>query len=141
MPSRFATCTPRSSTSAAGTVITETLSAIAIITSKSASRLDSGTSFESRTAPSSGAKGSFRMTAAITKGPAHGPRPASSTPAMGEIPALRRSSSIAFMRVKSYLRGSCDGTVPTFLIGQIIPKTRPVTLDSGTKPLFTSSWW
>jgi hypothetical protein len=48
----------------------------------------SAISFESRTTASSGAKGSLRTTDAITKGPAHAPRPASSTPAIGEIPAL-----------------------------------------------------
>ena len=56
------------------------------ISSKTSSRLPSLISFESRTGASSGAKGSFKTTAAITNGPAHAPRPASSTPAIGEIP-------------------------------------------------------
>ena len=65
--------------------------------SKTASRLLSEISFESRTAANSAAKGSFRTTDAITNGPAHAPRPASSTPAIGEIPALTSNCSITFM--------------------------------------------
>ena len=43
--------------------------------------------------------GILGSTDAITKGPAHAPRPASSTPAIGAIPALVRSCSITFMRL------------------------------------------
>ena len=67
--------------------------------SKTASRLFSAISFESRTTASSAAKGSFKTTEAITSGPAHAPRPASSTPAIGEMPALVNSCSITFIRL------------------------------------------
>ena len=77
--------------------MTETLAAMFMMTSNSSSRFFSEISFESRTAASSGAVGSFKITAAITSGPAQGPLPASSTPAMGEIPEARSSSSIAFI--------------------------------------------
>jgi hypothetical protein len=46
----------------------------------------------------SAAKGSANTTEAITSGPAQAPRPASSTPASGVIPASISSDSITFMR-------------------------------------------
>ena len=55
------------------------------------------TSLESLTCESSGAKGSANTTDAITSGPAHAPRPASSTPASGVIPASISSDSITFI--------------------------------------------
>ena len=96
----------------------------------------SDNSFESRTGANSGANGSFNTTDAITNGPAHAPRPASSTPAMGAIPAAVRSCSITF---KGYFVTSTLGTYVKFLNGQITETTRPETLSSGTNPPLTSS--
>ena len=64
-----------------------TAAAFCMTTSKSTSRFFSDISFESRISAHTGAKGSSRITAATNRGPAHGPRPASSTPANGVIPA------------------------------------------------------
>ncbi|CAB4538039.1 unannotated protein [freshwater metagenome] len=86
--------------------MTLTLCAIFMMTSKRISRRGSEISFESLTSDNSGSEGSSKITAAITRGPAQGPRPASSTPAIGAMPALRRSSSIAFISA-TYFWGSC----------------------------------
>ncbi|CAB4623022.1 unannotated protein [freshwater metagenome] len=58
-------------------------SAFSVTTSKSASLFFSDNSLESRISSQIGANGSSKITDAINKGPAHGPRPASSTPATG----------------------------------------------------------
>ena len=79
-------------------MITLTASAALVTTSNNFSRSASDTSFESLTCASSGAKGSANTTDAITSGPAHAPRPASSTPASGVIPASISSDSMTFIR-------------------------------------------
>ena len=65
-----------------------------IIKSKRNSRSFSKSSFESRTSLNFSESGSFKITAAITSGPAQAPRPASSTPAIFLRPELISLASI-----------------------------------------------
>ena len=66
----------------------------AITTSNKRSRLAGVNSLESRISLSESDCGSFKITEAITNGPAHGPRPASSTPAILVIPAASKEVRI-----------------------------------------------
>ncbi len=58
----------------------------AFTTSNNSSRTFSLRALESFTRESAGESGSLRIVAAITNGPAHGPLPASSTPAIRDMP-------------------------------------------------------
>ncbi len=66
-------------------------SAVAQMMSNSASR-SGAVSFLESSSPS-GTRSGSRITAAATTGPAHGPRPTSSAPAMGASPAASASRS------------------------------------------------
>ena len=86
MPSMFATCTPRRSTSSAGMTTTHESAAHRVIRAKYSSRAAGVSSFES-VSPSRRLASPGRSThAATTSGPAQAPRPASSTPATGPSP-------------------------------------------------------
>ena len=70
-----------------------------VINSNNFSRTLSESFFESWISDQIASSGFVRMAAATTNGPAHGPRPASSTPAINSIPEEMRTCSILTIRV------------------------------------------
>ncbi len=149
MPSMLATWIPIASISAAGTSITFHASALRVMTAYNSSRVFSVSFFESSSRSSDGCGFGPRTHAAMTSGPAHGPRPASSTPATGPSPHRTRADSI--VRRPADLRitgrgGQLSRTVTRVIIsGESIRPHRPggstmnwalpITLSSGNGTL------